>query len=173
MTDGSLRSLMRAHLPQVHWASIETAGIDSGVPDMAGNHTRTFWVENKATEAWAITFEPSQIGWHERCTRQGGTSFIAVRRQHEGGPKKGPPCDELYVFWGGQVRLLRDHGLRAVSSSLIAPLHYSIGGPSRWYWNHVLDVLTRGGALYSPGPHGRAAAPLPPTPRAPLRSAHE
>jgi len=144
LSDGELRTLFREHLRSVHWTSIETGLINPGVPDAYGAADgRMFWVEHKRTDGWAVTLEVSQVGWHTAHARHGGTSYVAVRRRHSGGPRRGPAVDELWVLWGGQAARARDLGLRGCASGELALLHRSAGGPARWDWAAVLAVLTR------------------------------
>jgi hypothetical protein len=137
--DDGLRALFRRHLPQVHWSSIETGVTQSGVPDMEGAYRGAqFWVEMKATRAWVVEIRREQIGWHLRRAREGCPSFIAVRRRHDGGPRLGPPVDELWLWAGADVVRVRDQGLRATG-----PLLVEEGGPGRWRWPQVLLRLSR------------------------------
>src|SRR5580765_135563 len=102
MTDGNLRSIFQTYIPQFHWQAVETWSTGQGVPDcnFCGKGIEG-WIENKRTAAWKVDMLPEQVGWIERRLRAGGRVFIAVRRKHFGGIKKGKPEDELWLFNGG------------------------------------------------------------------------
>jgi hypothetical protein len=132
--DGGLRSLFRKHLPQVDWLSVETAMTEGGVPDANGCvDGKEFWVEFKATRAWAVRVRPAQVGWIERRLRHGGRVFVAVRRQHASG------SDELWLIQGGAVRGLRDYGLRCAFGAM--KFGTWDGGPTAWNWAEVLRAM--------------------------------
>jgi len=135
-SDGSLRSLFRQHLPQVHWATIETGATEPGVPDLNGCfRRREFWIENKLTKAWSVSFRPEQIGWISRRTRCGGRVFIAVRRRHDASSRL-DAVDELYIYSGVDILPLAECGLKRVD-----PLALYREGPKRWCWDRVLGVI--------------------------------
>lgn len=143
--DDGLRPIFKSNLERMrfHCQSVETGGTGSGVPDT--NYCRDGvegWIEYKATSGWTVDLRPEQIGWVERRVRCGGRVWIAVRRRHDGGPRRGPPCDELYMFPGALVRPARLEGLRStrLAADLFGPLD---GGPSRWDWDAVAALLTR------------------------------
>jgi len=144
MSDGGLRALFRKHLSDIFWQAVETGGVGRGVPDSyyCGRRIdgagRMGWVEFKATPTTRIKFELGQVAWHDRHARSGGTSFIAVRRQHEGGPRLGPPVDEFYLFASDRVVELDRVGLLAPTPTL----HF-VGGVRRWEWSQVGQVLLR------------------------------
>jgi len=72
MSDGNLRQIFQQYIPEAHWQSIETL-IGRGTPDMNGCLNGTeFWIENKLTSGWAVTFETGQVAWAERRVRAGG-----------------------------------------------------------------------------------------------------
>lgn len=133
--DDGLRALFRKHLPQVHWCTIETGGTQLGVPDLEGCYGGvSFWVECKATQAWALRKSKStvfQAGWHARRADLGGSSFVAVRRR----PPKGG--DELYLYAGRDYSRLIQEGLRGSAQ----PLLTSLWGPSCWDWELILKRL--------------------------------
>lgn len=138
--DDGLRPLIREHLPSVFWTTVETGLASPGVPDLYGARSgRTFWVECKATDGWAVTLEPEQVGWHLAHARAGGCSYVAVRRRSQAGPRKGPACDQLWLLRGAEAPLWRDHGLRGVDE--VCPLGCWGGGPSEWDWEAVGDLL--------------------------------
>lgn len=139
MIDGGLRGIFRSHLPELHWNSIETGLTGSGIPDseycgrgVAG------WIEYKVTDNFKVKVTPKtkfQIAWHERRAREGGRSFIAVRRHHSGGPRRGAPVDELYVYHGRDVRRVFEEGLRFL------PVLFLSGGPARWSWDAIRKLI--------------------------------
>lgn len=144
MIDGGLRQLFRDHLPGVHWQSVETGGTGRGIPDSNGCCDGVeFWVEFKQTDGWSVTLRPEQIGWIERRTRHGGRVWIAVRRRHAGGVRRGTSVDELYLLPGRLARAARLNGLRsdALGPHLLGPM---TGGPSRWNWDAVAEALRSG-----------------------------
>lgn len=136
MIDGGLRKLFRQHLPAFHWVSVETGLTEQGVPD--SNYCfegAEGWVEFKKAEANKVSLRSEQIGWLMRRSRAGGRTFIAVRHQHIGGPRKGRAIDRLLLFPGSAAKQLIFSGLRN------APIIESSGGPSRWDWDAVGIVL--------------------------------
>lgn len=140
MSDGHLRQLFQKHIPDFHWQGIETGSTGRGIPDM--NYCFDGiegWVENKLTSTRAVDLRPEQISWMERRTRRGGRTFVAVRRKHAGGPRKGPPVDELWIYPGSLARDLYVKGLDAEDGPY--PLLYSGGGPAKWGWEYVRTAL--------------------------------
>jgi hypothetical protein len=130
--DGELRSIFRKHLPQVGWSTIETGGVEPGVPDANGCYEGVeFWVEHKRTEGWALDVKPSQVAWHKLRQSKGGRTFFAVRRRNGG-------ADELYLIHGSYALRLFNEGLQGCPY-----LVKSDGGPARWGWAAVLDALMR------------------------------
>lgn len=137
--DGGLRDLFRTKLRQgFHWQAVETGGTGLGIPD--SNFCCDFtegWIEYKQTEGWSVGLRPEQIGWIHRRWRAGGKVWVATRRWHDGGPRRGDPVDQLWITPGGVVRELGSGGLRAVEedSTVLE------GGPSRWDWERVRGLL--------------------------------
>jgi hypothetical protein len=130
--DGELRTLFRKHLPMVAWSTIETGGVEPGVPDFNGLYEGIeFWVEMKKTDAWAVEVKAAQVGWHKLRQSKLGRTFFAVRRRNAGD-------DELYLIQGNLAGTLRDKGLRQCPY-----LIKTTGGPSSWAWAAVLDALIR------------------------------
>lgn len=156
MIDGGLRRLFHSNMPLVHWQAVETGSTGLGVPDSNGCYNSIeFWVEFKTTETNAVPLRPEQIGWLMRRSRAGGLCWVAVRHKHAGGPRKGPPVDELWLYRGADAQMLDCWGLRH------APVGRWGGGPRRWPWPVVLGHLTgRQGPLALPAaPAARAMAP--------------
>lgn len=140
--DGGLRGLFREHLRRgCQWTSIETGGTGRGIPDsyFCFDGGAVGWLEYKLTEAWSVDLDPEQIAWHTVHAVRGGRSFIAVRRRHDGGPRKGAAVDELWLFPGAMARELKDGGLRSQT-----PLGVWDRGPARWDWDQVRETLVRG-----------------------------
>lgn len=156
-TDGGLRQLFRDHLRRgFHWQSVETVLVSQGVPDSnyCARNPKIFgdlmedplpgsgregWVEYKQTDGYAVTLRPEQIGWLTRRALTGGRVFVAVRRWHDGGTRRGEPVDELWLCAGGRARELKADGLRAGRGIL----GVWGGGPARWDWGAVRELLLR------------------------------
>ncbi len=140
MIDGGLRTIFSSNLRDFQWTAIETGTTISGVPDAefcsAGIQG---WIEYKATETHKITQTDKtkfQISWHERRHREGGRTFIGVRRWHDGGPRKGAAVDELWMFRGADIRAIYTQGLLETT-----PLLWVGGGPGKWPWPKVRQIL--------------------------------
>jgi hypothetical protein len=69
------------------------------------------------------------VAWLSRRARLGGRCFVAVRRLNRGG-------DELWLYPGSRVVELVERGLR--SDNLLGRWE---GGPGRWDWDKVAEVL--------------------------------
>ena len=147
--DGDLRKIFRNKLKKgFHWQSIETGGTGLGIPDSnfctlpaewdrVAGAGREGWVEFKQTDGWAVTLSTEQVGWHKTRAMYGGVTFIAIRRWHDGGPRKGDAVDELWIYRGMYAGELKDSGLRCG----VPCLGIYEGGPSGWCWRAVGDVL--------------------------------
>jgi hypothetical protein len=138
-TDGGLRKLVRKHIPDFHWQAVETGGTGQGIPD--DNFCREGtegWVEHKLTATMAVPLRAEQVGWIERRRRNGGRVFILIRRTHAGGPRLGPPVDDVWLFPGDAARGLLDHGLRSNSTY---PLCIGSSGPAHWPWELIRSLL--------------------------------
>jgi len=114
--DGGLRSLFRTRLKKgIHWQSIETGGTGLGIPDanfkIKGSYTEG-WIEYKQTDGWTVGLSAEQVGWHLRRRSVGGRTLVATRRWHDGGPRKGPAVDELWIHMGSFAAELAESGLR-------------------------------------------------------------
>lgn len=142
MIDGDLWKEVRKGIPHpVHWTRIETGDVSEGVPDVNGclNGVEC-WVELKATDAWAVSIRPMQIGWTERRIRSGGRVYMLTRRRHSGGPRKGPAIDELWIHHGRDMRHVLDLGLQRGPP----PALQFGGGPACWDWDAVRRLLFAG-----------------------------
>jgi hypothetical protein len=127
--DGGLRPMFRDRFPEWQWTSIETLTVN-GVPDAEFCFDGAQgWCEYKFTAHWYVTLRAEQIGWNLRRARAGGRSFIIVRRTSK-------PDDELYIFRGADAARLKEAGIRGVT-----PVLRTSGGPARWDWNLVSDIL--------------------------------
>ena len=135
--DGGLRGEFRRRLRNGwHWQSIENL-VGLGVPD--SNYCCDGvegWVEYKQTEGWACTLRKEQVGWISERIRRGGRVFIAVRRKHSGGPRKGLAVDELWIFKGEHASILKKEGIRSVD-----PVYYGQGGPANWDWERIETLM--------------------------------
>ena len=131
--DNNLRPEIRSHnRVGMWWTTIETGLVTQGVPDLnyIADGGIEGWVECKATDGWAVKFQPMQVGWHERRYRMGGRTWIAIRRQSRGGPRSGPAVDELYMVPGAFVIELRDEGVNCGRARFLGA-----GGPGAWDWD--------------------------------------
>lgn len=139
MTDGGLKNIYKARMPEAQWQPIETWSTGQGVPDVEYCFPGGFsgWIENKKTSGWQVTFQPHQISWLEQRARMGGRCFVAVRRQCPAGPQRGPACDELWLFPGSKARLL--HKAKMLPPNALEIFH---GGPAKWDWNLIRKYLT-------------------------------
>lgn len=145
-TDGGLRPLFHDRLRSgIMWQAIETGGTGRGIPDsyFCGQGVGCGWVEMKQTAAWNVGLSPEQCGWHRAHSLRGGRSWIAVRRTHSGGPRRGSAVDELWLCRGEWAPLLREGGLRC--ESIVWEGVWS-GGPVRWDWEAVRKTLQSGRA---------------------------
>lgn len=139
--DAGLRPLFHDRLRRgIHWQAVETGGTGLGIPDsnFCGRDTGEGWVEHKQTEAWSVGLSAEQVGWHKKRILRGGRVFLAVRRHHAGGPRRGPPVDELWLcsgWWSGHIAR---EGLRCPD---VTWLGVWSGGPARWDWEAVREAL--------------------------------
>lgn len=142
--DDGLRPLFRKHIPHFHWQSIETGGTGRGVADSnfcaPGHPGDEGWIEYKATDAYGVTLEPEQIGWISARVRAGGRVWIGVRRRHGGGPRRGSPVDELWVFPGALCKVARLGGLRDPAVVAAAAVWHH-GPTAGWDWRAVAALL--------------------------------
>ena len=136
--DGGLWAEIRGHTSGIDWMRVENGQMMLGVPDVNGCRGGVeVWLELKATDAWAVVVRPEQCGWAERRMRSGGRVFLLTRRSHDGGPRKGPAVDELWVHHGLHIRSVLRHGLQLSPP----PLLLSEGGPSQWDWRSLTEIL--------------------------------
>jgi hypothetical protein len=128
--DGDLRALFRTNIPSFHWNSIETGATAGGVPDSeyCSPTGVSGWVEFKQITGWVVPLRPQQIGWLLRRSRARGRVFVAVR-QAQG--------DTLWLALGAAAVALREQGLRQAPT-----LGCWSGGPARWPWTTVQELLT-------------------------------
>jgi hypothetical protein len=143
--DGNLRALFRTHLRgKCDMQAVETGLIAAGVPDLNYCVQGGFegWVEMKQTDGYAVTLRPEQVGWISRRCRAGGRVLIAVRRWHDGGPRKGPPVDELWLLKGAYAPDLKTMGLQWAHTDNALLGQWS-GGPARWDWSAVLRHMRK------------------------------
>lgn len=160
--DGGLSGEFRKHLPGFHFQSIETGGTGRGIPDTnyacefcAGKSHSTLiygafvgvegWIEYKTTDGWVLGLRPEQVGWIARRARMGCRVWVAVRRQHRGGKRRGAACDELWLVPGRHVIQVQDAGLRGLDgpAGALVGVRVWYGGPARWDWTAVRDLLLR------------------------------
>lgn len=142
--DGGLRALFRAHIADAMWQSVETSGVGRGVPDawyifpggVAG------WVEFKLTATRNVGLRPEQVAWLDRVGRLGGRAWVACRRQHPGGPRRGVAADELWLLPATLAREAAVEGLRDELYEQAFCWWWS-GGPRRWDWAGVRMALEK------------------------------
>ncbi len=141
MIDAGLRPIFRKHLPSWDWQSVETGSTGGGVPDSNYCHDGVEgWLEYKQTTGWAVTLAPDQIGWISRRVRHGGRVHVAVRRRTLGGPRSGPPADQLWLFHGHWAVEARVNGLRGDWAG-VGAIKWD-GGPSGWNWAEIAALIT-------------------------------
>jgi hypothetical protein len=85
-----------------------------------------------------VTFQPGQPTWIHRYVRHGGRVWIAIRHAHNGGPRLGPPVDDLYLIHGRYVLDVVERGLR-MEQNMIAGRWPE--GPKGWDWGMILEKL--------------------------------
>lgn len=142
MIDGGLRALFRQYLPAFHWVSVETSGTGRGIPDSEYcSEGCTGWIEFKVTDGFAVTLRPEQVAFLQRRGRAGGRVWVAVRRKHQGGPRKGHAVDELWLLRGSMAAQARDGGLVIGADYVVAGW---CGGPSHWDWAQIAAILRSG-----------------------------
>lgn len=133
--DGGLRKEYRTHLPHFHWTSVESPLTVAGIPDSNYCHAGVEgWIENKCVrKSDLVEIRPEQVAWIERRTRAGGNVFIGVRY-----PKF---HDSFCLLKPNAGRWLLTNGLHLHE----LPTHYYLGhwrgGPSRWKWPKIAEIL--------------------------------
>jgi hypothetical protein len=122
----------------VDFQAVETHSTGRGVPDSNYCVDGTEgWIEHKRAKRGRVDLSKEQVAWAERRMRHGGRVFLAVR---EG--------SRLWLFAGGAMRAIRSaHGRIAGAPAL----GEWAGGPARWGWDEVLELLKG-----LPRPAGRA-----------------
>lgn len=139
MSDGDLRKIFQKFIPQFHWQSVETWSTGQGVPDCNFcGFGKEGWIEFKKTETHRVDISPEQVAWIERRIRCGGRCFVGIRRRHSGGPVKGIPVDELWLFSGKAIRALKFEKMTDVKFLLHG--NWS-GGPTGWEWPSIRELL--------------------------------
>lgn len=142
MIDGGLRKIFHDRLRAgFHWQAIESGLTGLGIPDSnfcCGGVEG--WVEMKATSGWAVEFRLEQPSWHRTRIARGGRTFVAVRRAHGGGVRRGDPVDQLWLCRGVWAQTLSREGLRC--PEIVWEGVWS-GGPARWGWDEVRAALLR------------------------------
>lgn len=144
--DDGLRAIIRRSIA-AHWTTIETGAVQGGVPDLNGllpfgvnlRPPVEVWLECKSTDAWAVTFRPLQVGWLTTRVRMGGRAFVAVRRRHGGGPRRGPPSDELWLVDGAYAADLQVRGLQDMALAGVLGMWH--GGETGWNWPQFEAIL--------------------------------
>lgn len=130
--DGDLRHLFKKHIVG-HWISLESGSTSGGIPDSSfcidGSEGL---IEYKQTHAWAVSFRPTQIPMILGRATTGGRIWIAVRRW-----KRTDGADQLWMVHGRHVVHLARHGL----GPTIPGAHCWAGGPKRWDWRAVSELL--------------------------------
>jgi len=135
MIDGGLRKLFHTKLPHFHFQAIETGGTGRGIPDSNYCYKGIEgWIEFKVTDGWLCDLRPEQVAWHLKRHRAGGRTWIATRRKHAGGPRKGDPVDELWIAPGKLAKDLQEKGLK-----LIHPQLLKFDTP--WNWTQIENLL--------------------------------
>lgn len=146
--DGGLRQLFRQHLPQFDWCSIESGATGGGIPDMnyctctelhSDGYGKEGWLELKQTPGHRVTLRPEQVGWIARRVRAGGRVWIAVRQQAARGPRR-EARDALWLIPGADAKEALVGGLSGPGAACWPQWR---GGPARWDWPRIAEVLTR------------------------------
>lgn len=138
MSDGGLRRIFRARV-DAHWTSVETGGTGLGVADShyCLDGGACGWVELKAARSSAVRVRPEQVAWLESYARRGGRAFVAVRRARPASPRLAAR-DELLLFPASAAG-----ALRALGADAVPALGRWDGGPARWDWARIRQVLAR------------------------------
>jgi hypothetical protein len=139
--DGGLRPEFRSRLPQFDWNSIETGAVSGGVPD--SNYCCggvEGWIEFKWTAGWTVPLRPGQVGWICRRVRHGGRVLIGVRQRRSPSPRV-EGRDRLWLLQGSAAREFKVRGLEHANKCPETLLGWWDGGPSKWDWAAVSDLL--------------------------------
>jgi hypothetical protein len=107
---------------------VETHSSGRGVPDSNFCYNGVEgWIEYKEARRWRVDIAPEQVAWAERRMRKGGRVFLAVRMERR-----------LWLFSGSAMRVIRaERGM--ISAAPI--LGEWDGGPARWDWVRILEIL--------------------------------
>jgi hypothetical protein len=122
-------------LPYVHWQSIESGATGGGIPDLNGCFAGVeVWIECKRATGKTLTrcseIRPTQIAWAERRVRHFGRVFLAIRRHDK-------TIDELLLYPASALRQFHDGAWLGE----IKPLIQCAGGPAKWHWNTIEQML--------------------------------
>lgn len=119
--DGGLRATFHQNIKDAQWTAIETGVVSLGVPDseycFAGGIQG--WIEFKRCKGNVVTIRPQQVSWIERRARLGGRVFVIVMRG-----------EELFVYQGRDVRLLKTDGLKGATPLMTG-----------WDWDQIRQIL--------------------------------
>lgn len=139
-TDGDLRTIFREKLKSgFHWQSVETGLVGPGTPDSNfGSQGVERWIEYKQTSGWKPHIRREQISWHLHRKLVGGVTFLAIRRWHDGGPRKGDPVDELWLCHGHFISVVNQFGMKHDSIDWLGVWHH---GKNNWDWNRIREIL--------------------------------
>jgi len=140
--DGGLPPLFGSALRRLGFMvqRVETGGTGRGIPDTFWARAGACgWVEFKAESSLgAVGLRPEQVAWIDRCRREGCRAHVAVRLRHGGGPRKGPPADELWLMDGAWAREIKRGGLLAGAPWVLGRW---AGGPTSWRWDVAAELL--------------------------------
>lgn len=140
--DGGLRGVLRKGLLRQGFilTPIETGATSSGVGDIywtCAKARASGWIECKATDGWAVTFRPHQLGFVQRALACGDRSVVAVRARGQG--SGGGLGDALWLLHGRCAGLVAAEGLRAVPPADL--LYRQYGFERTWDWLTIARVL--------------------------------
>lgn len=141
--DGGLRKVFQTFLPKPDWkwSPIETGGTHNGVPDSFFAHTKlkvNGWVECKATDGWAVKFEPHQLAWIPTHVAAGVSVWVAIYARGVGsGGGKG---SALWLAAGHLADVISRTGLNGIPKESYEGIWY--GAPRTWDWKKIGEILT-------------------------------
>lgn len=135
MIDGGLRREFhrRREFNDFHWQAIETGMVGSGVPD--SNYCvlgyGDGWIEfKKISRGHIVSVRKEQVAWIEQGLRFGRRIHVAVRDMRD------PNEDLLLIYHGSSIRALKTGRFLHAN-----PLLLTGGGPSRWNWKSVREII--------------------------------